>query len=33
MDQKAIFQKNYDMLNDQQKKVVEEMYGPIMVVA
>ncbi len=27
------FKKNYEMLNDEQKKVVGEMYGPIMVVA
>jgi DNA helicase II / ATP-dependent DNA helicase PcrA len=33
MNQDFDFKKNYDMLNDAQKKVVEEMYGPIMVVA
>jgi hypothetical protein len=33
MSQNSDFQNNFALLNDAQKQVVEEIYGPIMVVA
>jgi len=31
--QEDFFNENYKMLNDAQKEVVEQIYGPVMVVA